>query len=820
MASTYLSRTLSASPTNQKIVTYSFWAKRSNLGIYAYTLVGNTSAPYVTIGFDDTDRFSFQLQAGTGSVGLTSTSKYRDTSAWYHAVCVLDTTQATSSDRMKIYINGVQITDFDTANYPTQNSTWNINTNVEHGVGGSSVIQDFDGYMAQVYFIDGQALDASYFGVTDSTGIWKPKAYSGSYGTNGFYLKFSNGGNLGADSSGNGNDFTKSGNGVQRKDTPSNIFATWSNITDANSSNIIFSKANLKAQQNLDDNYRRVVSTIPFPKTGKWYYEVKADVTGTSGRWFIAGIGTYKSIMAISAGFPGSNADGNIGIGSRYDGTGYLIKNTVNVRTGNELRAYSGDIIRMAVDRDNNKIWIAYNANNWFATSSSNDASSDPATGAYESTTISTNTDEDWFLYVTMTSSSFTVSSNSGSSGFTVSSSNADGNGYGNFEYAPPTGYLALCTKNLASVATPTINTGSDYMNTVLYTGNGSTQSITGVGFQPDFVWLKKRSATAYHYLMDSTRGTGKQVYSNVTNAEETNANALTSYDSDGFSLGTETDVNANGTTYVGWNWLANGGTTSSNTDGSITSTVQANTTAGFSVVTWTGNATASATVGHGLGIKPNMIMIKNRTDAESWWVGHSGLGGSTPFASGYYLFLNSTNAVATNNTSFCNAEPTTTTFKVGGSTSADNLINGSGDNMLAYCFAEIKGYSKFGSYTGNGSADGPFIYTGFRPAWIMIKGTSSLGADQAYSTWSIWDIDRSTYNVTTLDQQLTANTLYAEGTRGNGGSGSGIVSFDILSNGFKIRNGSYEYNQGGYIFMTFAENPFVTSGGLPVTAR
>lgn len=212
--------------------------------------------------------------------------------------------------------------------------------------------------------------------------------------------------------------------------------------------------------------------------------------------------------------------------------------------------------------------------------------------------------------------------------------------------------------------------------------------------------------------------------------------------------------------------------------------------------------------------------MIKNRTDAESWWVGHSGLGGSTPFASGYYLFLNSTNAVATNNTSFCNAEPTTTTFKVGGSTSADNLINGSGDNMLAYCFAEIKGYSKFGSYTGNGSADGPFIYTGFRPAWIMIKGTSSLGADQAYSTWSIWDIDRSTYNVTTLDQQLTANTLYAEGTRGNGGSGSGIVSFDILSNGFKIRNGSYEYNQGGYIFMTFAENPFVTSGGLPVTAR
>ena len=807
MASTYLSRTLSASPTNQKIVTYSFWAKRSNLGIYAYNLVGNTSAPYVTIGFLNDDTFSFIVNAGAGGTGLTTTAKYRDTSAWYHAVCVLDTTQATSSDRMKIYINGVQITDFASASYPAQDSTWNINTNVEHGVGGSSVIQDFDGYMAQVYFIDGQALDASYFGVTDSTGIWKPKAYSGSYGNNGFYLKFSNSGDLGADSSGNGNDFTKSGNGVQRKDTPSNVFATWSNITDANSSNIIFSKANLKAQQNLDDSYKRVVSTIPFPKTGKWYYELKADVTGTSGRWFMAGIGTYKSIMAISAGFPGSNADGNIGIGSRYDGTGYLIKNTVNVRTGNELRAYSGDIIRMAVDRDNNKIWIAYNGNNWFATSSSNDASSDPATGAYESTTISTNTDEDWFLYVTMTSSSFTVSSNSGSSGFTVSSSNADGNGYGNFEYAPPTGYLALCTKNLATVLSPTINDGSQHFNTVLYTGTGATRSVTGVNFQPDWTWIKKRSNVSDHRIFDSNRGATKSLKSNATQAEGTETTALTSFDSDGFSLGTDDYTNGSGSTFASWNWKSNGGTTSSNTDGSITSTVQANTTAGFSVVTWTGNATAGATVGHGLGVKPNMIIIKNRTDAENWWVGHSGLGGSTPFASGYYLFLNSTNAVATNNTSFCNAEPTSTVFKAGGSTSADNMINGSGDNMLAYCFAEIEGYSKFGSYTGNGNADGTFIYTGFRPAYIVVKRYSTAG-----SHWITFDNKRRIYNAN--DNYLVVSDVSAEQT--------GYDQFDFLSNGFKARIADRSMNTSGanYIYMAFAENPFVTSGGLPVTAR
>ena len=346
----------------------------------------------------------------------------------------------------------------------------------------------------------------------------------------------------------------------------------------------------------------------------------------------------------------------------------------------------------------------------------------------------------------------------------------------------------------------------SDFFNTVLYTGNGTAigsggQSITGVGFQPDWVWTKARSQPHSHTLYDSSRGVQKPLVTNSTASESTETEGLDSFDSDGFTTGNKDNSGQSGTTYASWHWKANGGTTSSNTDGSITSTVQANTTAGFSVVTWTGNATASATVGHGLGVAPEVVIIKNRSDNESWWVGHQGAGS---IGDGKYLLLNSTNAVGTNNTSFCNANPTTTTIKVGGSTSADNAINGSGDNMLAYCFAEIKGYSKFGSYTGNGSTNGTYVYTGFRPAFVMTKRTNAIGP------WNMKDTKRPGYNDT--DDSLFADSSAAEDTRG----------FDILSNGFKLRNSGTEMNGGGstYIYMAFAEFPVVGSNGLPATAR
>ena len=375
-------------------------------------------------------------------------------------------------------------------------------------------------------------------------------------------------------------------------------------------------------------------------------------------------------------------------------------------------------------------------------------------------------------------------------------------------------------------MAYTTINDPTQYFDTALHTGNNNNgRTFTGLNFQPDFIWGKVRNSGNYnHMFVDSSRG-GDKFLAQTTAAEDPKSHGeITSWNSDGTTWINGTNATyprvyyndgsgstLGGSTYVWWQWQANGGTTSSNTDGSITSTVQANTTAGFSIVTWTGNATASATVGHGLGVKPNMIMIKNRNDNESWWVGHSGLGGSTPFASGYYLFLNSTNAVATNNTSFCNAEPTTTTFKVGGSTSADNLINGSGDNMLAYCFAEIKGYSKFGGYTGNitSGTDGVFVYTGFKPSLIIVKCTSTTGQE-----WVVFDNKRDSYNVAT-------KWLYPNATTAENGTAD-VRDVDLLSNGFKFRNagGPTSYSGRTYIYMAFAESPFVSSDGVPTTAR
>jgi len=795
MASTYLSRTLSASPTNQKIITYSFWAKRSNLGIYAYNLVGNTSAPYVTIGFLNDDTFAFLVNAGAGGTGLITTAKYRDVSAWYHIVCVLDTTQATDSNRMKIYINGVQITDFGTASYPAQDSTWNINTNVEHGVGGSSVIQDFDGYMAEVYFIDGQALSPTDFGQTDSTGIWKPKGYSGSYGTNGFNLKFSNSGDLGADSSGNGNNFTKSGNGRQTTDAPSNVFPTINALCRTNTNHVL-SNGNLTHQVTSAWMY---LPANMGASSGKWYAEMKIDAVTNNfncGVMELSGIASdWMNNMNNPNTVFGSNTQGDAWAlyGNGSDTGTYKNNNTPNfgnISTSFGSNILVGDIINIALDCDNQKIWFGVNGS-W-------DNSGDPAAGTnpmpYNTAMIAGRT------YAFASGPEYATQSwNFGNPPYTVSSGNADGNGYGNFEYAPPTGFLAMCTKNLATELAPTIDDGSEYMNTVLYTGTGSSTSITGVGFQPDFVWIKKRSATAYHYLMDSTRGTGKQLYSNITNAEETNANALTSYDSDGFSLGSETDVNATSTTFVGWNWKANGGTTSSNSDGTITSTVQADTTAGFSIVSYTGTG-SNATVGHGLGVVPDMVIVKNRSSSADWGVQMvNTLGFTNALRLNLYDAYGGVNGAGWWN----DIAPTSTTVSIG----TRSEVNTNGNNYIMYCFNNVEGYSKFGKYVGTGNANGQFVYTGFRPAFVIIKRTDSSGV------WTLIDTTRQNYNLD--DRRVHPNLADAEYS----GDGYG---WDMLSNGFKQRSTSLEFNGDGasFIYMAFAENPFVTSGGLPVTAR
>ena len=336
-----------------------------------------------------------------------------------------------------------------------------------------------------------------------------------------------------------------------------------------------------------------------------------------------------------------------------------------------------------------------------------------------------------------------------------------------------------------------------DYFNTLLYTGTGSTNAVTGVGFQPDMVWSKNRNQTYNHQINDAVRGVNKQLAPNNTNAEETNTGELTAFGSDGFTVGSGGTLNGNGDGIVSWNWLANG-QGSSNTDGSINTTyTSANTTSGFSISTYTGTG-ANATVGHGLGVAPSVVICKQLNATQQWINYHNGIGATK------YLHLNDASAAATSSTVWNDTEPTSSVFSVG---TAVNC-NGSGNTYIAYCFAEKKGFSKFGSYVGNGNADGAFVYTGFKPAFIMIKYAFSGGT----GNWTMYDTKRDGYNV--KNDYLYANESNAE---------SGISHIiDIVSNGFKCRANSSDTNTNGgtMIYMAFAEEPLVSSNGIPATAR
>jgi len=340
------------------------------------------------------------------------------------------------------------------------------------------------------------------------------------------------------------------------------------------------------------------------------------------------------------------------------------------------------------------------------------------------------------------------------------------------------------------------INKPNEYFNTVLYTGNGSTQSVTGVNFQPDWSWLKCRSTAYNHRLYDSVRGALKNLISNSTAAEATADNGLSAFNSDGFTVTEGGDAyNSSGQTYVGWNWLA-GGTASSNTDGSITSTVSANTTSGFSIVSFTAPASGNFTVGHGLSSPPEMIIIKNRDISQSWYVLHKDL---TSFTD-RYLRLQTTSAEITY--PMMSQTPSTTLLYliVGATADASN-------NHIMYCFNSVKGYSKIGSYTGNRSTDGTFIYTGFKPAFVMVKRS-----DGGTSGWYTLDSARNTFNV--VQNRIEPNTSNTEST--------GLNIFDFVSNGFKLRDSdtAWNVNGGTYIYIAFAENPLVGTNNIPTTVR
>ena len=776
----YLTR--STGTTNKRTFTVSVWAKRSTTGARQtlWSSDNNTndtgdgskggSGNYISFW----NNGEFYFGGFGGSFQVRSDGLQRDIAGWYHIVAQTDTTQATTNDRGKLWINGVQQTNYVSMIGQNIDVKWATNRiGVRSDQANYSDPTFFtaymDGYLAELHVVDGQALTASDFGEYDEdSGIWKPKQYAGTYGTDGYYLKFNNSGNMGEDSSGNDNTFTPvnlSGTTDVTTDTPTNNFATLNSVERINTTpsegNCQFNGAAV--------TYDSMRGTIGMP-SGKWYWEVKVIAIGVGGN-----IGIATNDSALSAG--GTMT----GVLQQYSGFKSINSWSNNGSYGGFT---TGDIIGVALDMDAGEIEFYKNGTSQGVAYSSLD------------------TTKTFFPFV-QGSTSLQYGVNFGNAPFSISSGNSDGNGYGNFEYAPPSGYLALCTQNLATALSPTIDDGSEYFETTTYTGNASTLAITSLNFQPDFLWIKRRSSASTHALFNSNVGRDKSLGSESNDAEFTSPSDkdLISFDSNGFTVAqpNQRNVNGSGQTFVGWSWKANGGTTSSNTDGSITSTVQANTTAGFSIVTYTGTG-SDGSVGHGLGVAPKCYMIKARTRPDSWIVGHTALGTSTyP----YNLLLNQTSGKEGGSyDDYLTADPTSTVLNLG---NAGN-VNGSGETYVAYCFADIEGYSKFGSYTGNGSTDGTFVYTGFRPAWVMIKVTDTT------EDWWILDTTRDTFN-------SARRMLYADGTSSELNVSEEI---DFLSNGFKLRRSTTGRNGSGnsYIYMAFAENPFVTSGATPVTAR
>tara|TARA_R110000772_G_scaffold104092_1_gene205353 strand:+ start:33 stop:1691 length:1659 start_codon:yes stop_codon:yes gene_type:complete len=542
----------------------------------------------------------------------------------------------------------------------------------------------------------------------------------------------------------------------------------------AKKSTVTLSEGNLKSFSNDASIVANVEATFGI-SSGKWYFEA----SGRSGS--NVGYPVIYLADATTRSFNNTNYTGN---GCSAYGAP-IVNGSLLTRVASLSLNSTSEVRQFAFDFDDGKMWIGKNGT-WYDNSGTSFTNS---TGPESGNNFNSNsgfTYDVGKLFSGHNDGNCAITFNFGQdstfAGTITAGGNADGNGVGDFKYAVPSGFLALASANLPE---PTIIDGSEHFNTVLYTGNGGTQSISGLGFgPPDFVWIKQRSSVEWHRLQDTVRGVSQQLYSNGTNAEATTTNNLLSVDSDGFTVGLDSAVNGSGYTYVAWNWLA-GGTASSNTDGSITSSVSANVDAGFSIVSYTGNATTNATIGHGLGVAPDFIIHKNRSVVDEWSVWSSAL----PNTTGYKLYLNSTSAQQT--TSNYPTLPTSSVFYVG----AGQEVNGNTHNMIAYCFANSD-TTKVGSYTGNGSTDGPFVYTGFRPAWLMIKRTD------AATDWIIWDDKRNTYNE--LTEFLYPNLSAAEA------SGTGVA--DLLSNGFKLRNAGVSNRNasgGNYIYLAFAENPF-----------
>jgi hypothetical protein len=767
--SAYLSRTPSTAG-NRKTWTYSCWVKRGALtGNHHIFSCSPISLERSLIAFNNNTNVITVANAISNVYHQHRTvATFRDTSAWYHIVVAADTTQAVDIDRCKIYINGV-LQELDTQTKLTLNEEFNFNSASLHHISSDTyaAVGFLDGYLAEVNFVDGQALTPADFGETDEDyGHWKAIEYTGTYGTNGFYLDFKNSGSLGNDASSNSNNWTPTNLAAtdQMLDSPTNNFCTLNPLHTGAA--IALSEGNLKG---VSGSIWRTASGTLGATSGKWYWEQYLNYKDQ-----MPGLGWTDGSEKLNAEDGTSTWKGDSQAYLFYEWTGGTIN--AGVSTAYASAGADGALIGIALDIDNGKIWFSRNGV-WLVSGNPSTATSPSISGLPSGKT--------WLPFPTIGGTAAHININFGQdssfAGNKTAQGNADGNGYGDFYYAPPTGFLALCTQNLPEPAV----VPSEHFNTVLYTGTSSSNAISGVGFNPDLVWGKSRSAVAHHGIYDVVRGATKELTSTSANSEVTETTGLTSFDSDGFSLGSDGRLNTSGTTYASWNWKANGAGVS-NTNGTITSTVSANADAGFSIVSYTGNSTVS-TIGHGLSQAPEMIVVKNRDDGIRNWGTYT-----SPTGNSEAMFLNITDASAASVNMWASTSPTTSVFSVG-IASTSNLT---GDTYIAYCFHSVDGYSKVGSYTGNGSADGTFVHCGFRPAYVMVKSIDVAGH------WQILDNVRDPYNA--ADNVLIPNISDVEYTWAD-------FLIDYNSNGFKLRGTSGGVNTSGtiYMFLAFAEHPF-----------
>jgi hypothetical protein len=738
---------------NRKTWTWAGWIKRTTLSAFQrlFCDVDSAGVNGFFSGFNSSDSFEFGDYTSTYTSWRVTTQKFRDIAAWFHLIMVYDTTDATAANRLRLYINGIEVTTFSSSVNRTQNADGTIGTTQPLTLGRNGALTAgfyFNGYLADVHFVDGQALTPSSFTETNATtGQLVPKAYGGSYGVNGFRLNFSDNSaataaTLGADSSGNGNNWTPNNLSVTAgagndslTDTPTSYgtdtgaggevrgnYATLNPL--ANGGNTL-SDGNLRV---VGANNRTTLATIGM-SSGKWYCEATA-VSFTS---FHVGIARGNAEIGGTGDYLGNDANG-----WSYFQTGQKVTNNSASAYGSSFT--TNDVIGIAFDADNGTLVFYKNNVN-------------------QGTAFSGLTSGPYF---------FAIGANLPTAVFNF--------GQRPFAYAAPSGFKALCDTNLPS---PTIAKPNTVMDSLLYTGSGVK---TGLNFSPDLVWIKNRSSIFRPNFNDTVRGVNKQLFADGTEAELSLTDCLTAFSSSGFTVGTNGATGFGSATYVAWCWDA-GSSTVTNTVGTITSQVRANANAGFGIFTYTGTG-ANATIGHGLNIAPALVIIKRRDTTSNWQVRH------TSVAVANSIQLNLTSAAAAASTVWNSTAPSSTVVSIG----TDTTVNASGGTYVGWCFAPVTGYSAFGTYTGNGSADGAFVYLEFRPAFLLIKRTNTT------SDWTIFDNKRLGYNV---DNNSTyANRSVAEST-------ADLV--DITSNGFKLRSTDASVNASGstYIYAAYAENPF-----------